>query len=419
LHFGTFAMFGFALVVLAAAVQASQGATPSRPLLVIIAAVYVTFGLAAFFLRRGNAHSLGYVLMGVLIGLAAALPGSPGSSRRGPLLYRRLLRRLRINRAAAGGVLVGGGDMRRLEAPGIAFTLASSSPTPRPAPRWGSALPRGRWALLAIVAWLGALPALAAITKVRDLGTAFSVVPGTSLSVTVPSPGVAAGDRIVIAFVMDLATGAVSASDTRGNAYSVDADVASSLGLGVRRTLILSANASTALVAGDTITVSFGLISVLKAMVVTEFSGIAPAGALDRTSTRSNSLPDVSPTSGFTVATSQADELLFGAIGVLQPLASGFTPGPSYTALPRAGTSTGGATDITIDPEFRIVSAVGSYEANGTLAASALWSSAIATYLAVLPPPSAAVGVPTLSGAPLLVLLLALAACGVWFAMKR
>ena|ERR1700694_5136085 len=82
LHFGTFAMFGFALVVLAAAVQASQGATPSRPLLAIIAAVYVTFGLAAFFLWRGSAHSLGYVLIGVLIGLAAALPGSPGSSPR-------------------------------------------------------------------------------------------------------------------------------------------------------------------------------------------------------------------------------------------------------------------------------------------------------------------------------------------------
>ena len=54
LHFGTFAMFGFALVVLAAAVQASQGATPSRPLLAIIAAVYVTFGLAAFFLPAGE-----------------------------------------------------------------------------------------------------------------------------------------------------------------------------------------------------------------------------------------------------------------------------------------------------------------------------------------------------------------------------
>ena len=80
LYFGTFAMFGFALLVLVTAVQTSRGATPPRPLLAIVAAVYVTFGLAAFFLWRGSAHALGYVLMGVLIGLAIAFPGPPGST---------------------------------------------------------------------------------------------------------------------------------------------------------------------------------------------------------------------------------------------------------------------------------------------------------------------------------------------------
>jgi hypothetical protein len=79
LYFGTFAMFGFALAVLAAAVQALRGVTPGRPLLAIIAATYVTFGVA-FFVWSGSAHTLGYLLMGVLVGLAAALPGSRGSS---------------------------------------------------------------------------------------------------------------------------------------------------------------------------------------------------------------------------------------------------------------------------------------------------------------------------------------------------
>jgi drug/metabolite transporter (DMT)-like permease len=82
LYFGTFAMSGFALVVLAAAVQASRGLTPARPLLAIIAAIYVTFGGGAFLVWNGSAHTLGYVLMGVLIGLAVALPGSPSSSPR-------------------------------------------------------------------------------------------------------------------------------------------------------------------------------------------------------------------------------------------------------------------------------------------------------------------------------------------------
>src|SRR5712692_9781275 len=45
LYFGTFAMFGFALGVLAAAFQAWRGAALRRPLLSIIAAVYVAFGI--------------------------------------------------------------------------------------------------------------------------------------------------------------------------------------------------------------------------------------------------------------------------------------------------------------------------------------------------------------------------------------
>jgi hypothetical protein len=53
LYFGTFAMFGFALVVLAAAIRAWQGATLDRPLLSIIAAVYVAFGVGASVLWMG------------------------------------------------------------------------------------------------------------------------------------------------------------------------------------------------------------------------------------------------------------------------------------------------------------------------------------------------------------------------------
>jgi hypothetical protein len=77
LSFGTFAMVGLALLVLAAAFEAARGATPARPLLVIVAAVYVAFGGGAFFVWRGSAHTLGYVLIGVLIGVAITLRGSP------------------------------------------------------------------------------------------------------------------------------------------------------------------------------------------------------------------------------------------------------------------------------------------------------------------------------------------------------
>jgi len=86
LYFSTFAMFGFAILVLAAAFGASRGATPARPLLAIVAAVYIAFGLGAFILWRGSAHTLGYLLIGVIIGVAIAPRGSPDGSARNAVL---------------------------------------------------------------------------------------------------------------------------------------------------------------------------------------------------------------------------------------------------------------------------------------------------------------------------------------------
>ncbi|HKD11860.1 MAG TPA: hypothetical protein VKE50_07280 [Thermoanaerobaculia bacterium] len=83
LSFGTFAMFAFALVVLASAIQSLRGRPVSQPVLAITAACYGGFGIAAF-LSSQNAHSLGYVLIGALIGIAApaAPTRTPGSDFR-------------------------------------------------------------------------------------------------------------------------------------------------------------------------------------------------------------------------------------------------------------------------------------------------------------------------------------------------
>ncbi len=235
-----------------------------------------------------------------------------------------------------------------------------------------------------------------AISKVQDLGTASQfLLGGMSLSITVPAGGVAAGDSIILTFVMDVAAGAVSISDSAGNTYLKDADVAGLVGA-VRRTIIFSSHGVLPLAGGNTITATFPALATAKALSASEFSGLASSGTLDRTNTNSNMVPDTAPTSGFTMPTSQASELLIGAIGVLQPLASGFTPGSGYTVLPRAGTSAGSG-NVTIDPEFQIVSSTGSYQADGTLAAAALWSAAIATYRAAAPTPT---NTPTVTSTP-------------------
>ncbi len=73
LHFSTVAMFALACLVLVAAIQSLRTAVTPRLPLSIIAATYVGFGIAAFVLS-GSHHTLGYVLIGVLIFGAIAIP---------------------------------------------------------------------------------------------------------------------------------------------------------------------------------------------------------------------------------------------------------------------------------------------------------------------------------------------------------
>jgi len=73
LHFGTFAMFAFACLVFLAGMQSLRGAVPARLPLWIIGAMYVGFGIIAY-VWRGSHHILGYVLMGILVVGAAAIP---------------------------------------------------------------------------------------------------------------------------------------------------------------------------------------------------------------------------------------------------------------------------------------------------------------------------------------------------------
>lgn len=75
LHFGVIAMFGFALMVSAAAIQAMRGIALARMPLAVVAMIYTAFGVMAF-LRSHNPHHLGPLAMGVLLGAALAIPGS-------------------------------------------------------------------------------------------------------------------------------------------------------------------------------------------------------------------------------------------------------------------------------------------------------------------------------------------------------
>ena len=108
---------------------------------------------------------------------------------------------------------------------------------------------------LTVLLALAASEAHAGIAFVQSLGTNASQSSGTSIAVTLTA-AVAAGDTVIVTFAMDPATGTVTCADTKGNTYTADADVTNGSGTSGVRTIVFSAPVTTALVSGNTITVT-------------------------------------------------------------------------------------------------------------------------------------------------------------------
>ena len=197
----------------------------------------------------------------------------------------------------------------------------------------------------------------------------------TSSTVTVPAVGVASGNTLVVAFVVRNTGGVggtVSVADSGSNTYAIDVDIADSSDQ--VRTVILSANIGTALVQGDTITVTHPTGSSLGA-VVDEFSGIASSSWVDDTGSGegNSSTPSASAT------TTNADDLLYGAVGFHNNRT--FTEATSWTTLTDLQMSCGGAPGNGVNhTAYRIVSATGSYTFDPTVDVGDKWAAAIAAY---------------------------------------
>jgi hypothetical protein len=236
----------------------------------------------------------------------------------------------------------------------------------------GMRLPRAV-RLLAVVAAL-VLPAGVGLSAafVGNIGTATKTSFGnSSLAITVGASGVTAGDSIIVGFASGTFAGAVGCSDTAGNVYSVDADRNNG---GSGRVTICSAHGVAALASGDKITVHYPAFSGYTSATANEFSGLLPSGALDKTSTATGN--NAAPSSGLTATTSQADELLYGAIFFSGTNFATFTPGAGYT---RTNADLAGRP---LASEYQFVSATGTYRANGTLSTANQWAAGIATYRA-------------------------------------
>jgi hypothetical protein len=224
--------------------------------------------------------------------------------------------------------------------------------------------------LFAVLALTLASPLYAAITKVKDLGTNSLTSSGTTISVTVPAGGVAAGNSIIVTLAMGDSAGTVSCTDTAGNTYIADVDVRNTNQV---RTVIFAAHNVSALSSGNTITITHPSIA-NRNMYAGEFSGLATSSTLDQATSGTGNGYDMYSGS---VSTTAPKELLIGAIGVVGPTGDTFTHAGGWTALTEAGTTT-----ITLNSQYQIVSSTGSYNAGGTNSSRTKFAAAIATYMA-------------------------------------
>lgn len=218
-----------------------------------------------------------------------------------------------------------------------------------------------------------------------------------SLTTTQAAPAGAA----IIAIAGDSSGGtaptSAACSDSGGNVYHTDVSVSSTGN--ATFTLICSTPAlASQLASGSTITVTWTgeLPPQTYRVAAWSVTGLA-SSPLDQTASATNT--NNSPSSGTAAATSQANELLFGAIsdGSNDTVAAaGFSAGTNATANICASTGTSTYTSLggfttgsnvpTVFGIYCVVSATGAYAAQATLTpVNAQWGAVLATYKGVTP----------------------------------
>ncbi len=239
-----------------------------------------------------------------------------------------------------------------------------------------------------------AVPPPSSIAYVGRVGANAAAVSSTSLTLTAGRT-VAAGDSLLVSVLLSSTqTGTVSATDTKGDTFSVVGDMTD--GSSGDRTLILAAFGSRGLATADSVTLTFPT-SAEHHVSVDEYSGIS---ALDQhaAATGAASTPF---NSGTTPATTAANELVFGVVGAEGGASPVYAAG--YTALPVLAVSTD-----RLASAYQITTHTGTFAASGS--ATGQWMAAVATFLPSGPPPptgpTAALAVTPATGtAPLAVTL--------------
>lgn len=226
-----------------------------------------------------------------------------------------------------------------------------------------------------------------AIAFVNNVGTNLDTTVGATTMTLTPAQDCGAGNFIALAGSSGNGKIILSVTDTKGNTWFVAPPQGSAGGAtsGIATTLQDFGTLATT----DTINVTWNGTGANKVVAAIEFSGVGVAsydqatGATGTTST--------TPNSGATGTTTQPNELVLGAIGWQGSAQRTFTKGVSYAAQLESDEGIGAFLGIAL--EYKIVSAVGQQNADGTLSlAPTSWNAVCATYIAtVIAGPSLAV----------------------------
>ncbi|WP_441250528.1 vanadium-dependent haloperoxidase [Kitasatospora sp. McL0602] len=213
-------------------------------------------------------------------------------------------------------------------------------------------------------AYHNALKPTGAIAYQGSVATSAAATSGTSVTLPV-TRAVRGGDTLLVsAMLTNTHSGAITATDTQGNVYSIVQPSNRTDGSS-DRTLVLTSIGVKPLSTSDTITLTYPTTGEHH-VSVQEFSGVT---AVDQ-STSATGAAGTAFNSGSTATTTAANELVFGVAGVQG--GENVAWGAGFTAQPTLFVS-----EDQLATAYQIVNSTGSYAATGT--ATHQWTSAVVT----------------------------------------
>jgi hypothetical protein len=200
----------------------------------------------------------------------------------------------------------------------------------------------------------------------------------TTTTITVPAGGIPVGHSLVLSMVtltsVAPTVATISGIDTAGNTYTFLGHfpvTAATTGVGM-----LVSNITTTLAAGDIITLTTDTATTRTAVSIHEYDVVLTADA--QATDDNGGATATALTSGTTVVTAAANELVVGAFGLVS---SGrvFTLGTGFLEGTKVLSAAGGG-DRAVVAEYQFVTSTGAQTATGTLNTGALYVGMVQTF---------------------------------------